>query len=363
MEPAGPGLRRPGPQRPGPYADPYGTEQYEVGDDENEPYQNEPAGPRPHDSHRYENDFDWPGEDDNPYENDSVPGDPYSGRFVDGSLESEESPTLTAPGRHHDNEREDAISRLLYTAPRPRSRAPGRWNSIAEAAPAAVALLAMAFRRLHAPARPRGVPRGRRAQMVSATLAAVALLTGALTAWTALGHHHAGAPGARPPGRRAMATRPARPGSSRPARPAPSATIPPHGGPFVVAMASGVALEPGASRVDAFLVKYFTAINDHDYRRYRRLLLPGLRARESAEDFAQGYGTTSDSGASLLGIAAAGPSVAATVAFTSRQSVAPQAGVAGCTFWDITLYLREHSGRLRLGYPPPNYVASHRPCG
>lgn len=50
--------------------------------------------------------------------------------------------------------------------------------------------------------------------------------------------------------------------------------------------------------------------------------------------------------------------MAATVTFTSRQAVAPQAGVTGCTFWDITLYLREQRGQLRLGNPPPNYAAS-----
>ncbi len=119
---------------------------------------------------------------------------------------------------------------------------------------------------------------------------------------------------------------------------------------------------PDAAQVDGFLVSYFTAINTHDYRQYERLLVPARRAELTAADFARGYGTTTDTGASIVGISPTAGGVAATVSFTSEQRTAPGAGVTACMLWDITLYLRKQDGTLLIGSPPPAYHAYHRAC-
>jgi hypothetical protein len=127
-------------------------------------------------------------------------------------------------------------------------------------------------------------------------------------------------------------------------------------------MAPGLSQAPDAAQVDGFLVSYFTAINAHDYQQYVRLLVPARRAQLSAAAFARGYGTTTDTGASIVGISPSGRGVAATVMFTSEQRVAPGAEVSGCTYWDITLYLQRQGGALLIGNPPAGYHAYHRSC-
>ena len=220
-----------------------------------------------------------------------------------------------------DGEREDLDTRLLYSPP----AAPRRvWSH--------------------------------RAQITGAALAAMALLVGAVSAWAAFGDHPGAGPGAQLAGRQTTATRGTgptpggratrpppprpRPGSLGP-RPSPVAATPSlPGGAAVVTMAPGLSQAPDAAQVDGFLVSYFTAINDHDYQQYARLLIPARRAQLSAAAFAQGYGTTTDTGASIVGISATGSGVAATVTFTSQQWAA-DAGVTSCTIWDITLYLQK----------------------
>ena len=185
----------------------------------------------------------------------------------------------------------------------------------------------------------------------------MALLAGAVTAWAAFGGHQGAAPGAQLAGRQTAATRQASSGPSGAAMPSPSAPdpspqVPPPGGATaVVTMAPGLSQAPDAAQVDGFLVSYFTAINAHDYRQYARLLVPARRGRLSAAAFAQGYGTTTDTGASIVGISPTGRGVAVTVTFTSEQRAAPGADVTGCTYWDITLYLQTQGGTLLIGNP------------
>jgi hypothetical protein len=196
----------------------------------------------------------------------------------------------------------------------------------------------------------------------------VALLAGAVTAWAAFGGHPGAAPGAQLAGRQTAATRQVSSGPSGAATPsssapAPSPQVPPPGGATaVVTMAPGLSQAPDAAQVDGFLVSYFTAINAHDYQQYARLLVPARRGRLSAAAFAQGYGTTTDTGASIVGISPTGRGVAATVTFTSEQRAAPGADVTGCTYWDITLYLQTQGGTLLIGNPPAGYHAYHRSC-
>jgi hypothetical protein len=214
------------------------------------------------------------------------------------------------------------------------------------------------------PRRARRSPRYR-AQVATAAFGAVALLSGAVLAWNTFGPHQTG-PGTRLAGRQTTAAHRAAPaprGRATPSPPVPAPPVPaPGGAGTVVTMAPGVSQVPDAARVDGFLVSYFTAINAHDYQQYEQLLIPARRAQLSAAAFARGYGTTTDTAASIVGISPTGPGVAVTVTFTSQQRAAPGADVTACTTWDITLYLQNSGGTLLIGNPPHRYHAYRRSC-
>jgi hypothetical protein len=339
--PAEPGYS--GPYLPAPYVDaPDQPARYEVSPYQPGQYEAAAYQPGQYEASAYQTAEPVGGELDRygeaPYEDDPGGPDAFADRFAGGGPETGVSPARPAPAPAADRDWEDTASRLLYSPPGPPHRA-GRTAA------------------------------GHRAQIISAALAAVALLGGLATAWSAFGGQHGAAPGARLDGRQTAATRQASPPPRSPAAPSPSSTAAPSpsvpapgGAPAVVAMAPGLSQAPDAAQVDGFLVSYFTAINAHDYQQYARLLVPARRAQLSAAAFARGYGTTTDTGASIVGISRTGRGVAATVTFTSEQRVAPGADVTGCTYWDITLYLQRQGGALLIGNPPAGYHAYHHSC-
>ena len=275
----------------------------------------------------------WPG----PAEDEDDPGpEVFGDRFAGGGPGTGGFPAWPAP-EPGPAAAEDPASRLVYAPPGRRRRAPRH-----------------------------------RARIAGAVLGTAALLAGVITAWAVFGQHRAG-PGSRLAGRQTTATRPASPAvraapsasASAPVGASPSAapSAPaPGDGAVVVAMAPGMSQAPDAAQVNGFLVSYFTAINTHDYEQYERLLVPSRRAELTAADFARGYGTTTDTAASIVGISPTADGVAATVSFTSEQRTAAGAAVTTCTLWDITLYLRKQGGALLIGSPPPAYHAYHRSC-
>jgi hypothetical protein len=130
-----------------------------------------------------------------------------------------------------------------------------------------------------------------------------------------------------------------------------------------VAIASRARARPHAAAVLAFLTRYFTAINHHDYRAYLHLFSPASRRALSAAGFEAGYGTTRDSAERLARLKAAGPGqVAARVAFTSHQAPDATPAYPGCLHWRITVYLVRHDGRYVIGNPPAGYSATNRSC-
>ncbi len=273
----------------------------------------------------------WPGPA--VYEDDPGP-EMFGDRFAGGGPETGGFPARPAP-EPGPAAAEDPASRLVYAPPGRRPREPRH-----------------------------------RARIAGAVLGTAALLAGVITSWAVFGQHRAGS---RLAGRQTTATRRASPavratpsvlasvpaGATPPASPSAPA---PGDGAVVVAMAPGMSQAPDAAQVDGFLVSYFTAINTHDYEQYERLLVPSRRAELTAADFARGYGTTTDTAASIVGISPTADGVAATVSFTSEQRTAPGAAVTTCTWWDITLYLRKQDGALLIGSPPAAYHAYHRTC-
>ena len=202
---------------------------------------------------------------------------------------------------------------------------------------------------------PRHASDGRRAQIASAVLGTVLVLAGFLTVWAAVSRHGLEGSGTRlsssqtsaPRGRAHPGTgpghsSPARSPRATPARSAPSvpATPGPASGPAAaatVALAPGVGQDPAAGPVRSLLVSYFTAINQHQFSQYAQSFLPPLRHKLSSATFAAGYGSTTDTGITLVSITAARQGLAATITFTSSP-----AGRAR----------REHHRVHRLGHHP-----------
>lgn len=132
---------------------------------------------------------------------------------------------------------------------------------------------------------------------------------------------------------------------------------------------NGVIVQPGAASnpaepgVVAFVNRYFTAINSHDYAAYNSLLVPKLQAINTRSDFETGYGTTTDSAQTLTSLTATSSGgEAATLTFTSNQSPAESPTKTSCTHWTITLYLEPNGGSYLIASAPSGYHAAYQAC-
>ncbi len=120
---------------------------------------------------------------------------------------------------------------------------------------------------------------------------------------------------------------------------------------------------PHSTAVVAFLTRYFTAINDHDYAAYRRLFSPSLRGGLSPTAFASGYGSSKDSQATLHSISVPGAGqIVAAVTFTSHQQATASATNSSCTDWSISLYLIRQGHSYVIESPPAGYQSTSSPC-
>jgi hypothetical protein len=141
---------------------------------------------------------------------------------------------------------------------------------------------------------------------------------------------------------------------------APAGTKP---GTTTVAVSTAAQQDPAEPTVLAWLDRYFSAINTHDYQAYIGLLDAKEAANESMSDFASGYGTTTDSAASLASISDLnGGGEAATVSFTSHQSPAQSVNDSSCDRWTITVYLEPSGGSYVTVPPPADYHSSYGSC-
>lgn len=201
-----------------------------------------------------------------------------------------------------------------------------------------------------------------------AVAAVLVLAGGGFAAWKFLGHsnnNHPAAAGsstgaANQTGSGSSGSPAANSPSPLPTSPstAPATTGP--GGGFPVTATAAAAGQPGEQQVVSFLQSYFTAINNHDYGQYTSLVTPSQRPTPA--EFENGYGTTTDSKATLTGLVPYGTGVAAAVKFTSNQSASASPDGASCDVWHITLFLQPHGSGYRIGQAAPDYHAQYRPC-
>jgi hypothetical protein len=216
-------------------------------------------------------------------------------------------------------------------------------------------------------------PSPQRGKIIAAIVVAVVILAGGGgTAYYLTSRHHGGSALAdqtthasvTPPASAGPAASPAT-ASQTPTltpTPTPAATFAPAGSGFVAVgpAASQSADLPG---VEAWVNRYFGAINHHAYRRYRALLSPGLQQSESAADFASGYRSTTDAAATLTAISDLGDGeVGATLNFTSHQLPADSPTSTACDRWHVTLYLSQVAGGYELDPAPAGYHARDNAC-
>lgn len=208
--------------------------------------------------------------------------------------------------------------------------------------------------------------------VLAVVVAALVAGGGAFAAVTLLtGKHHSpgaqssGTPTVHAPQSHSAPATPAQSSSST-ATSSPTASKP--ASPSVSPSPSGVAVAPGVNNpaeagVVAYLNSYFTAINSHDYTAYNNLLVPSLQANDSQSTFNSGFGTTKDKAETLTSIAdTGGGGEAATVKFTSNQSLADSASNSTCTHWTITLYLQPNGSGYLDGPAPAGYHAAFAAC-
>jgi hypothetical protein len=198
----------------------------------------------------------------------------------------------------------------------------------------------------------RTVP-SRNGRWIAVAAALTVLLAAAAVAISLLVLHRAGHHSPRADRPRAAA---------RSSSPAPSSAPSP-------AVQGLVTVDPGAATaqdeagIAAFLSRYFSAINRHDYGAYEQLFSSAQRAGLSAAMFNAGYGTTRDSAERLhsIGVMGAGQ-IDALVTFTSHQLAADSPTNSRCTTWSIALYLVKQGHRYLLVAPPQGYQASYHRC-
>ncbi len=199
-----------------------------------------------------------------------------------------------------------------------------------------------------------------------AVLAVFLLVTGAGAAtWWFTGHHGL-VTATRQPGR-ARANRSAGGSPTTRAQPshASSAPSPAQGSarPLVL-LGPDVSASAFATRLQAWVTEYFTAINERSFSRYRALLEPQLRINESAQSFHKGFRTTSDSQATITDITTASTgAVQVEITFTSHQAPSDSpTGTEACTNWDISLFLQQFAGRYLMMPAPAGYRSVYTPC-
>jgi hypothetical protein len=145
--------------------------------------------------------------------------------------------------------------------------------------------------------------------------------------------------------------------------PPPSASSAGSPSETTVSVAPGVANDPDVQSVTTLLQSYFTAINQHDFAAYSSLLAASTARQNPASVFASGYGSTTDTDATLTAISTANsPDLAATVMFTSHQQPTESPDNSACDNWTITLYLVPGGSGYLITTPPSSYHAQYSPC-
>jgi hypothetical protein len=127
---------------------------------------------------------------------------------------------------------------------------------------------------------------------------------------------------------------------------------------------AGVTTTGAEPAVETTLSHYFQGINTHNYDEYQSAHDAQEQGTESQSQFNSGYGSTKDSGMTLISLeATANGGESATVTFTSRQDAGASIDGSTCNNWDVTYFLVAGSGGgYLIGAPPSGYKPSYSDC-
>ena len=130
-----------------------------------------------------------------------------------------------------------------------------------------------------------------------------------------------------------------------------------------VRVAAAAAGDPAEPQAEAYLNRYFAAINSRNYDAYQSLLDAQEQQGNSRSTFESGYATTKDSNEVLGGIEhTGGGRLTANVSFTSKQNPANSVDGSACNNWQISLYLVPYGTRYVMTAAPGDYHAVHSDC-
>jgi hypothetical protein len=212
---------------------------------------------------------------------------------------------------------------------------------------------------------------GKRAAFIIVVVLVVLATGGGAYALVSRSHDQATAPPSHPTVTAHASTAPAVQASTSPtasASPSPSASPSASATPSpsqtgAVRVAPGVASNPAAPQVEAFLNRYFNSINTRNYSEYNSLLDAQRQQGDSQSTFDSGYATTKDTNEVLAGITdTGGGSLTANVSFTSHQSAADSHDQSACTDWQISLFLVPQGVSYVSTATPAGYTGSDTAC-
>jgi hypothetical protein len=131
----------------------------------------------------------------------------------------------------------------------------------------------------------------------------------------------------------------------------------------LVSVAAGVASNGPEPAVQTTLSRYFQGINAHNYTEYQSAHNPQEQATEPKSAFDSGYGSTEDSGMTLVSLqSTADGGESATVTFTSRQAAGASIDGSACNNWRVTYFLVPHGAGYLIGPAPAGYKPAYSDC-
>jgi hypothetical protein len=115
--------------------------------------------------------------------------------------------------------------------------------------------------------------------------------------------------------------------------------------------------------VETTLSRYFHGINTHNYTEYQSAHNPHEQATEPESAFDSGYGSTEDSGMTLISLqSTADGGESATVTFTSRQDAGSSIDGSACNNWRVTYFLVPEGTGYLIGPAPAGYKPTYSDC-
>ncbi|HEX4093885.1 MAG TPA: hypothetical protein VHZ33_34645 [Trebonia sp.] len=131
----------------------------------------------------------------------------------------------------------------------------------------------------------------------------------------------------------------------------------------VVSVGSSVGSGGAEPAVQTTLTHYFQGINTHNYTEYQSAHNATEQAAESESTFKSGYGSTSDSGMTLVSLeSTADGGESATVTFTSHQAAGTGIDGSSCNNWQLTFFLVPQGTDYLIGAPPSGYKPIYSDC-